>query len=109
MKVIKFDRDYSKLNNNNFTSIRDHDKHIFNNQIVIIKSPTKEFKAKCISWGRVKFSNIPKNVFINDLEFSPVFTRESLFVHEQALRIIKEIYPNLNLDSFVYLYNFKKV
>ncbi len=111
MKTIEFNKDYSKLNDKFFTTIRKNDKHIFDNEIVCIKTPTKEFKAICDCFSKIKFKNIPSCLLCKDLDFLPVYTRESPFVHEQALEIIKKIpnYENLTLESFVHLYSFVKV
>lgn len=112
MKVIKFDKDYFKLDKSFFTTIRIKSKSINFGEIVKIDQPKGSFKALCVGIAKEKFEEIPNPILWPDLENLPLYNvlpwddypPEKI----QALEIIRRIYPYLNLDSEVYIYSFKR-
>ena len=102
---LKFAEHYPKLNNNEFTTIRDHDKGIVVNDIVNIIAPEgRRFKAKCTLIENVKFNNICQRLLGDDLNIESSYTN-----NQKYLEAMQEYYPDLALDSLVWIYTLQKV
>lgn len=107
MKTVRFDKHYSKLDDKRFTTIRDHAKDVFRDDIVCIKTPKNNFKARCTLEELMRFKDIPIHILMNDLGIFN--TGIDLEPHEYCLKEMQKIYPNLKLDNIVFVYYFEKV
>lgn len=92
MEIIKFARDYPKLQDDVFSTIRKSPKKLRTGQKVLIKSPNHEFKAIIITARREYLRDIGTGDLTNDT------STES---REEALMILREYYPDLDEDSLV--------
>lgn len=109
IETFKFNKDFKKLDEDIFTTIRIHSKDILINEIVCIDSPNKKFNAKLIGVSKRKLHDIHISTLKDDLE---VFCHPYSSVadcYSECLEGIQKYYPDLTLDSEVYLYYFKKV
>ena len=72
--MMKFSKDYSKLNQTFFTTIRKNTRHYrsigIRSRAISIQSPTKEFKAYIIEIETLKKSQITEELALSDAECS---------------------------------------
>lgn len=91
MKIIKFAKDYPKLQEDLFTTIRRPPKKLRLGQC-IIKSPKNEFKAVLVRKTTLNIRDIETSVLSYDTD-----TRS----RDEAIEALKEYYPELVEDSEV--------
>ncbi len=108
MKVIKFDKDYKKLENYDFTTIRDHNKEIFLEEIVLIKTPTKSFKAEVTGLAKLPLKDIGCDLIAKDLDLEEEWLNGTV-MFEDLLESLQEIYHGLTWDSVVFAYSFMRI
>lgn len=101
--ILNFAEHFLKLNNEEFTTIRDHDKDINVGEIVNIIAPEgRQFKAKCKTVECGIFKNFNSWYLQKDVEVhSPS--------HELVLEKLQEYYPTLTMNSLVWIYTLQKV
>lgn len=101
--LLHFAEHFSKLNNEEFTTIRDNDKEISVGEIVDIVAPEgRQFKAECVC--------VESGVFKH---FDTWYLNEDLNTHSPSYKccfdVLNNFYPNLTMDSMVWIYTLKKV
>jgi len=99
MEVVKFAKDFSKLNSDEFQTIRMPNKKVKENDIVLIKSPKKEFKAKCTFRERLRLDHIFDEFLMKDTNTKSI---------EDAIEVLREFYPLLGWGSEVVILTFSK-
>jgi hypothetical protein len=100
MKTVKFAKDFKKLDNDNFSTLRLHDKYK-EGEIYKIKTPSKEFQARLMAKDFSKLKEIPNRYLMKDTDTTSYF---------EALKQLHEFYPNITLQSEVVdLYFTKKI
>lgn len=109
MKTIKFSKDFKKLENENFTTIRKNDKKYKLHEIVQAKTPTKEFNIEVIGMQVTEFGRIHPVQLCADLDID-----FNYFYEEQSYEwLLEQFKPflgdDLTVDTVVYFYHFKKV
>ena len=103
---LKFAEHFPKLNNEEFTTIRDKDKNIIVGDVVDIIAPEgRRFRTKCTLVEMVKFDRIKHTFLCADLGGCLGGNNDTNYY----LNIFKEYYPDLTLDSMVWIYTLKKV
>lgn len=75
-KILKFSEDYSKLSNDQFTTIRRYDRYELNKEI-LVKTPTTRFKAVIYAKEKRKLIDIPTKFLLNDTDRK---TRQEIFI-----------------------------
>lgn len=105
MKTIKYKYEFSKLKRKTFTTIRMNNQEIKSGEIVCHKTLEQKFKAECVGYGTIRFKNIPPKVLIDDMDLEIVKSKN---IYKQALDFMKEFYKDIEMDSDVYIYNFRK-
>ena len=105
MKTINFDKDYRKLKDERFTTIRLNDKGLLLNDTVKIKSPSHSFKAVVTGMYYSRLTQIPAIEIYKDLDITPGYPAKNL---DDCLDILKEYYPDITIDTCFYYYKFKK-
>lgn len=108
MKVIKFNKDYKKLENYDFTTIRNRNNEIFLEEIVLIKSPHNEFKAEVTGLAKLPLKDIGFDLIAKDLDLSWEFSYGEVSCGD-LLKVLQEIYPELTWDSVVFAYSFMRI
>jgi hypothetical protein len=99
MKTIRFSKDFKKLDDPYFPTIRKKSKGLNTGRYYMIKTPTKEFQAILIVQNKVRFCEIPELTLYRDTE---VTSREG------ALEAMREYYPGLKETDQVMVYWFTK-
>ncbi|PKL68979.1 MAG: hypothetical protein CVV28_02360 [Methanobacteriales archaeon HGW-Methanobacteriales-1] len=97
LPIVKFNKHYSKLANNEFSTIRLKGYEI--GKEYRIKTPQMEVNAICSNSMIRVLGHIPDVVLMHDTD-----TESS----EDALNVLKKFYPHLKEDSTVYLISFEK-
>lgn len=92
MTTIKFAKNYKKLQDNFFTTIRTPPKNLRTGQTCIIQSPSEEFKAILVR---------KINILVKDIETSVLTYDTDTESREEALVVLREYYPELREDSSV--------
>ena len=98
MKTIKFSKHYSKLNDNQFTTIRKHKKDILD-KTVKIRSPNTEFQAQCIKIEKTSIMMINFDLLKKDTDTETII---------DGLRELRKHYHDLLMNDTVYVYYFEK-
>jgi hypothetical protein len=107
MKIIKFDKDFKKLENKEFTTIRAKDKNLKLHDEVTIKSPNYEFTAEVNCMLYVQLEKVPTHLVCRDLDIDfGYFLAELSYSH--LLDELREYIPKVDWEDYVYLYNFQK-
>ena len=99
MKVIKFAKDYPKLQEILFSTIRTTPKKINPGQPCQIKSPSMEFRAALAKKYTKKLSEIDTNELIQDT---------NTHSRDEALAELREYYPDLEESDEVQILWFVK-
>lgn len=103
--LLHFAEHFSKLNNDEFTTIRDHDKDINVGEIVNIIAPEgRQFKAECTCIETVLFKNISSRLLADDLDIKHDYTNNQPYLDE-----MRNYYPSLSMDNLVWIYTLQKV
>ena len=89
MQVIKFAKDYAKLKSKSFSTLRFHDKYE-KGKVYLIKTPTKEFKARLITMDYEKVKDIPTFWLCGDTDTHS---------RKQAIKQLQSYYPTLTEES----------
>lgn len=92
MKLIKFAKDYPKLQDDIFSTIRATPKKLRTGQVCQIKSPSMEFKAILVKKLTEKLSDIDTKALIQDTNTTS---------WEEAMAALREYYPDLEEDDMV--------
>ncbi|MDY9922759.1 hypothetical protein [Methanobacterium sp.] len=92
MKTIKFAKDYQKLQDDFFSTIRTPPKELRSGQECLIQTPIREFKAILIR----KITGP-----VRDIETSDLIYDTNTQSREEALEALREYYPDLEEDSEV--------
>jgi hypothetical protein len=103
MKVVNFHQDYSKLNSIKFATLRWDRKgetKYPKDEVCLIKSPSKLFKAKCFHVTATYLKDICDEFLTADTDTDS---------REQAIRHLQDYYPELNEDSVLTAYFFKRI
>jgi len=93
---IVFDKSYSKLRNNSFTTIRTSKKDVMDSYVKIIH-PKGEFTAKCVKIEETILINVDNDLLMKDTDTQYIY---------DALEELKLYYPKLALLDKVYVYYF---
>lgn len=91
MRTVKFAKDFKKLDKDNFSTLRLHDKYK-EGEIYLIKTPTIEFQARLMAKDFYKLKEIPNRYLMEDTDTTSYF---------EALKQLHEFYPDINLQSDV--------
>lgn len=92
MQTIRFAKDFKKLDNDNFATIRLKDKYT-EGEIYLIKTPTREFEARLMAKEYQRFGDIPKEYIVRDTETD---------TYSSAMRLFTNFYTDIfTLDSIV--------
>lgn len=86
MRELNFDEDFSKLDEKLFTTIRMPPKLYRPGELILMKSPSKEFTGIFIKGQTEEVSNIEDEFLIED---TGTETRE------EALEVLRRFYPDL--------------
>ncbi|WP_297898229.1 hypothetical protein [Methanobrevibacter sp.] len=113
MKVIKFDKYYSKLKNKTFTTIRDDYKNIKLGSIVECRVASKNGREDIIFHARLRkikvqsFWLIDNEILAKDLDlhYDPV---EMYVCLDDAVDAMREYYPDFKGDDNVFVYCFER-
>ena len=99
---LKFSRDYNKLDDELFTTIRRYDKpHYKEGNVILIKSPHKTFEAIIIMKLKRKLKNIPIDFLLQDTETHS---------YSKAMNLFRRFYTNpLNPNEEITILILKKV
>lgn len=97
-EIIKFRKNYPKLQDDNFTTIRENST-LKRGDEVLIKTPLQQFRAEITSIHDVKLFDIPTYTLLEDTG-----TAHST----EALHELRQYYPNLTWNSYVYLIGIEK-
>lgn len=101
--ILKFAEHFQKLNDEEFTTIRDHDKNIIVGDVVDIIAPEgRRFKAICTLVEFVKLDHCDEYFLSDDLCLP--HTEDS----ETILKEFRKFYKDLDWDSLVYVYTLQK-
>lgn len=87
MRTIKFGQDFRKLQEDFFTTIRMPPKDLRSGEIVLIKTPTTEFKGIIIKHNTHILNDICTDLLMDDTG------TES---REDAIMVLREFYPTLD-------------
>lgn len=91
MKTVKFNKDFSKLNQNKFGTLRKAPEGqnipYAENNVYKIESPSMKFKAKCTGIHVVRLEDVSTTFLVYDTDTNS---------REDALTILKEFYPDLS-------------
>lgn len=101
MEVIRFDMDFSKLDNDEFCTLRlegQKSKYAVNKEYKVV-TPTREFIVKCTGIT-AEFLKYIQDVFL--MQDTDTKSRE------EAIDLLKTYYPNLTDDSVLTAIWFKK-
>jgi len=99
MKLIKFAKDFSKLNDSYFTTIRKQTINLSTGREYLLQTPTQEFSAILIRQHTYKISEISTQTLTQDTDTAS---------REEALEVLREFYPDLDETSQVKLLHFIK-
>lgn len=99
MKPIKFARDFSKLTDPYFTTIRKQSINLSTGRQYLLQTPTAEFPAILIRQHTYKISEISTKTLTHDTDTDS---------REEALEVLREFYPDLDENSQVKLLYFTK-
>lgn len=103
--VLHFGEHFSKLNDEEFTTIRDRDKGIVVGDVVNIEAPEgRKFKARCVCVENVKFGNISRELLGKDLDMFEGIHNKFCYLKE-----IQKYYPDLKMDNIIWIYTLKRV
>jgi hypothetical protein len=91
MEIIKFAKDFKKLDNDNFSTIRVHDRYN-EGEIYLVKTPTKTFKARLMAKDYSKLKDIPNRFLMEDTDTTTYY---------KAMAQLKEFYPDINPSTEV--------
>jgi hypothetical protein len=108
MKVIKFSKDYTKLENYDFTTIRNKNKNLKLEEIVLIKTPTVEFKAEVTGSCKIPLKDMSCDLIAKDLDSLEQWLNGSL-LYEDLLKSLQVFYPELTWKSIVFGYSFMRI
>lgn len=92
MKTIRFAKDYPKLNDVFFTSIRTPPKPLRTGTVCFMKTPTKTFKAILVMKRMHRICEIETSILILDTDTHS---------RDEALAVLREFYPDLEEDGEV--------
>lgn len=92
MKVIRFAKDYRKLQEGLFTTIRTPPKPLRTGSKCTIQTPTKKFKAVVVMRRKYPICEIETDILTTDTDTHS---------REEALAVLREYYPDLEEDSEV--------
>jgi len=92
MKTVKFAEDFPKLQKDYFSTIRTPPKDLRSGEIVLIKTPTTEFKGIIIRRWTAPLNDLSSVLLMDDT---------SMKSREDAINLLKEFYPNLKEDREV--------
>lgn len=92
MKTIRFARDFPKLENIFFTTIRTHPKVMRTGTVCKIKTPTRTFKAILVMKRKDLLSEFETDILTEDTATDS---------REEALAVLREYYPDLEEDNEV--------
>lgn len=113
VKKIKFAKNFKKLDNIIFTTIRTKNKQLKLDELVTIKTPTKSFYATVIGCKKThlfheeKLVSIDKQILIDDLDIKNEKSNDVF--KEKVINTLKEFYPYVTEKSTVYLYTFRSL
>jgi len=99
MKTIKFSKDYPKLEEILFSTIRAAPKKLRTGQVCRIESPSMEFKAVVVKKLTQKLSEIDMEDLLLDTNTTS---------RDEAMAELREYYPDLEKDSEVQVLWFVK-
>jgi hypothetical protein len=99
METVKFNKDYHKLNNRHFTTIR-WTTSLLEGEKVIIKSPFKKFTAKVTGIGKMQLYKVADSTLTYDTD---TLTRDG------ALEELKKYYPRITWQTEVYVISFMRL
>lgn len=99
LKTIKFSKDFSKLDDRYFSTIRKPGKKLRTGNWHPIQTPTRTFKALLIADYTEKLKHVPTRTLTVDTDTE---------TREEALEVLKGFYPDLSWDSTVRLLWFLK-
>lgn len=124
MRILEFDKNYPKLKNKVFTTVRDHDKKFLIDEEIIVKSPKYEFNAQIIKIEHSTLGNEPMYRLLDDLclksdignkpideidfEGEDRFEWGHAYYDDRVLDEFKKIYPSMTWNSDIYIYTLKK-
>ncbi|BBL61533.1 hypothetical protein [Methanobrevibacter arboriphilus] len=113
MDTIKFDKYYSKLKNKSFTTIRAHYKNIKLGSVVECRVAGKQEKEEdIIFYARLRKIKVQTLWLIDD-----EILEKDLKLHksdcygisiDDALRVLREFYPDLQPEDNVFIYYFER-
>lgn len=108
MKTIRFNKDYKKLENYDFTSIRNKNKDLKLEEIVLIKTPTTEFKAEVTGLCKIPLEYMGYDLISKDLDLYEEWDKNKLWGND-LLKCLQEIYPEMTWNSIVFGYSFMRI
>nr|WP_302578285.1 hypothetical protein [Methanobrevibacter arboriphilus] len=101
---LNFAEHFPKLNNEEFTTIRDKDKGIILGDVVDILAPEgRSFKAECVCVENAELINYNRKIVCDDLNLGYMSCMDNILTE------LNKFYPNLTHDSMVWIYTLKKV
>lgn len=92
MKIIRFTKDYPKLQHEFFTTIRTPPKNLRTGQTCIIQSPEGEFKAIMVRKMTLPAREIETSILTYDTDTNS---------RDEALEVLREYYPKLHGNSIM--------
>lgn len=101
---MKFSREYSKLNDRVFTTIRGYNSYQ-EGQIILIRSPTREFRARILLKTPVKFKEIPEELLQYDTDSPGI---EAAVIRQKIRELYRQYDPPQDNDV-VFIYLLEKV
>lgn len=105
MKHIHFITDFNKLQNHQFTTIRDHNKKLQLEETVRIISPTFDFLAEVVGMEKAKLEHIDYKLLLTDLGLETVKTMRE--AEQVILENMRKFYPSIGWGSVVFVYIFR--
>ena len=105
MKIIKFGKDYPKLDEDIFTSIRMDDKDLKLHDLVTIQTPTSETTVEVVGMEYCRLEQLSLHELTKD---TGVYFGTSIGLWEKILHELRKYYPKLRWDSMIYFYKFSK-
>lgn len=97
--VVEFGKEYPKLFNPFFNTIRKSDKGLSPGQRVVIKTPLRTFKARVAFVEERVLKDLPTSILTYDTD---------TLCRMDALDHLNQYYPYLTWESVVYLIGFER-
>lgn len=91
-KTLVFQEHYKKLDKPEFTTLRNSDKNLKKNDIIVVRTPRTAFKAR-VTWCR----KIPLEFIKDDVLCADTDTN----TREEALTELRRFYPDLTEETWV--------